>query len=203
MAVSQKIFNNKCICNIVLNSNHDGTPLILEELSEEKFEEEHNDNLKWWENFYKKSSFKTSDTFLEMNWYASQYLLAVCALNNEFPPGLYGNFITKDGVNWKGDYHLNYNYQGSFYGACSSNHVELTDCYDSPILAMRERGRCFSRDFLGQNGVFYPVGIDPKGMITEKSEDVWKKMFIGQRSNAVHSTDIMIMRWYSTYEFNL
>lgn len=145
VAVSQKIFNNKCICNIVLNSNHDGTPLILEELSEEKFEEEHNDNLKWWENFYKKSSFKTSDTFLEMNWYDSQYLLAVCALNNEFPPGLYGNYITKDWVNWKGDYHLNYNYQGSFYGACSSNHVEFTDCYDSPILAMREGQMLFKR----------------------------------------------------------
>lgn len=200
VAVSQKIFNNKCICNIVLNSNHDGTPLILEELSEEKFEEEHNDNLKWWENFYKKSSFKTSDTFLEMNWYASQYLLAVCALNNEFPPGLYGNFITKDGVNWKGDYHLNYNYQGSFYGACSSNHVELTDCYATPILAMQKRGNEFSKKFLNQKGVFYPVGIGPKGMITERSDDVWEKMFLGQRSNAVHATDIMIMRWYSTYD---
>lgn len=200
VAVSQKIFNNKCICNIVLNSNHDGTPLILEELSEEKFEEEHNDNLKWWENFYKKSSFKTSDTFLEMNWYASQYLLAVCALNNEFPPGLYGNYITKDRMNWKGDYHLNYNYQGSFYGACTSNHVELTDCYATPILAMQKRGSEFSKNFLNQKGVFYPVGIGPKGMITERSDDVWEKMFLGQRSNAVHSTDIMIMRWYSTYD---
>lgn len=200
VAVSQKIFNNKCICNIVLNSNHDGTPLILEEISEEKFEEEHNDNLKWWENFYKKSSFKTSDTFLEMNWYASQYLLAVCALNNEFPPGLYGNYITKDWVNWKGDYHLNYNYQGSFYGACTSNHVELTDCYATPILAMQKRGNEFSKNFLNQKGVFYPVGIGPKGMITERSDDVWEKMFLGQRSNAVHATDIMIMRWYSTYD---
>lgn len=200
VAVRQKIFNNKCICNITLNSNHDDKPLSFKEISEEKFEEEHNDNLKWWNDFYKKSSFKTSDTFLEMNWYASQYLLAVCALNNEFPPGLYGNFITKDRVNWKGDYHLNYNYQGSFYGACSSNHVELTDCYASPILALQKRGNDFSKIFLNQKGVFYPAGIGPKGMITERSDDVWEKMFLGQRSNAIHATDIMIMRWYSTYD---
>lgn len=103
-------------------------------------------------------------------------------------------------MNWKGDYHLNYNYQGSFYGACSSNHVELTDCYAAPIMDMRERGKRFSKDFLGISGVFYPVGIGPMGMITEKSTDVWEKMFLGQRSNAVHATDIMVMRWYSTYD---
>lgn len=200
VAVEEKNESNIGICVIMLNTNHDKSQLVFRDASTECFDNERADNKKWWKKYYNKSRFSSSDDFLELNWYASQYFLAVCAFNNEFPPGLYGNFITKDGVNWKGDYHLNYNYQGSFYGACSSNHVELTDCYDSPILAMRERGRCFSRDFLGQNGVFYPVGIGPKGMITEKSEDVWEKMFLGQRSNAVHSTDIMIMRWYSTYD---
>lgn len=200
VAAREKKFDNKYICSLTLNSNFDNAQLKSEEITEDNFEKEHRDNLKWWENFYKKSGFKTSDDFLEMNWYASQYLLAVCALNNDFPPGLYGNFITKDRVNWKGDYHLNYNYQGSFYGACTSNHVELTDCYASPVLDLMKRGQAFSRDFLNQKGVFYPVGIGPKGMLTERSDDVWEKMFLGQRSNAVHATDIMVMRWYSTYD---
>lgn len=200
LAVSEKLCGNKCFCAVTLNSNHNGETCEFEEASEENFEKEREENGKWWKKFYAKSSFTASDSFLENNWYASQYLLAVCALNNDFSPGLYGNFITKDSVNWSGDYHLNYNYQGSFYGACTSNHVELTDCYASPILDLRERGKDFSKKYLNQSGVFYPVGIGPKGMITERSDEVWEKMFLGQRSNAVHATDIMIMRWYATYD---
>lgn len=187
-----------------LSSSFDGEKELarIKKYTAKTFDQEREENQKWWKNFYSKSSVSSSDKFLEMNWYASQYLLAVCALNRDFPPGLYGNFITKDGVNWSGDYHLNYNYQGSFYGACSSNHVELTDCYSSPLFDIIDKGRRFARDFLDKKGVFYPVAIGPKGMLTEKSDDVWEKMFLGQRSNAIHSTDIMVMRWYATYDRN-
>lgn len=200
VAVGKTALRDGSICAVSLASGFDGKAVETITPDEAQFKKEREDNRKWWSDFYGKSSFAADDETLEMNWYASQYLLAVCALNKKFPPGLYGNFITKDGVNWKGDYHLNYNYQGSFYGACSSNHVELTDCYAAPIMDMRERGKRFSKDFLGISGVFYPVGIGPMGMITEKSTDVWEKMFLGQRSNAVHATDIMVMRWYSTYD---
>ena len=190
------------LCVISLDSSFDKKSDLsrIKEYNGETYDRERNDNRVWWKKFYEKSSFNSSDEILEMNWYASQYLLAVCALNTDFPPGLYGNFITVNRVNWKGDYHLNYNYQGPFYGACSSNHTELTDCYTAPIFDMRERGRQFAERFLNQHGVFYPVGIGPKGMLTERCDDVWEKMFLGQRSNAIHSTDIMIMRWYATYD---
>ena len=202
VAVKSVRNKNRVISSVSLNTNFDSgnDAEKLDRLSEELFEKEKRDNRNWWKAFYEKSCFKCSDSFLEMNWYASQYMLAVCSLNRDFPPGLYGNFITTDKVNWKGDYHLNYNYQGSFYGACSSNHVELTDCYAAPLLALRERGKEYSEKFLGQKGVFYPVAIGPKGMITEKSDKGWERLFLGQRSNAIHSADIMIMRWYATYD---
>lgn len=200
IAFNEASVGNKTICVLSLASGFDGEPLKSKPTTEEEFDKERTDNRNWWVDFYGKSSFVVADEVLEMNWYASQYLLAVCSLNRDFPPGLYGNFITKDSVNWSGDYHLNYNYQGSFYAACSSNHTELTDCYAAPILDLRERGRKFSEAFLGEGGVFYPVGIGPKGMLTERSDAVWEKMFLGQRSNAVHATDIMVMRWYATYD---
>lgn len=195
-------YGNKNIFVMSLDSSFDSDENLtrINSFDISTYEKEREENLRWWHDFYSRSTFWSSDEFLEMNWYASQYLLAVCALNTDFPPGLYGNFITVDRVNWKGDYHLNYNYQGSFYGACSSNHTELTDCYAAPILAMREKGKLFAEKFLDQSGVLYPVGIGPKGMLTEKSDDVWEKMFLGQRSNAVHATDIMVMRWYATYD---
>lgn len=164
----------------------------LKNISYESLREAH---LSWWENFWSKSSFHVDDGELELNWYASQYMLAVCSRNTEFPPGLYGNFITTDEINWKGDYHLNYNYQAPFYALCSSNHVELTDCYHAPLLDFVEKGRKCAADYLGQNGIFYPVGMGPKGMFSEFSSKRWERMFLGQKSNAIHSADIMIMRW--------
>lgn len=95
----------------------------------------------WWKAYYAKSAFDVSDKQLELNWYACQYHLAICARNEKFPPGIYGNFITVENVNWHGDYHLNYNYEPPFYAACSSNHTELTDFYFTPLLEFLPRGK--------------------------------------------------------------
>lgn len=154
---------------------------------------------KWWSDFWSKSSMVLSDKKLELNWNASQYLLAICARNPYFPPGIYGNFITIDDVNWKGDYHLNYNYQAPFYHLCSSNHIELTDCYSAPIENFYDKGRKFAAEYLGVRGVYYPTGIGPKGTATELCGGVYsgERPFLGQKSNAAHAADIMIFRWYS------
>lgn len=153
-----------------------------------------------WEEFWEKSSFSCSDSFLETGWYASQYLIACCTGNKHFPPGLYGNFITVENPSWKSDYHLNYNYQAPFYAACSSNHVEMTDCYHAPLEDFFERGKEFAAKW-GGKGIMYPVGISPKGMLTEYDPDnkyCFERLFLGQKSNAIHPADIMVFRWNAT-----
>ena len=157
-AVKSVRMNNRIISAVSLNTNFDSgnDAEKLNRLSEELFEKEKRENRNWWKAFHEKSSFKCSDSFLEMNWYASQYMLAVCSLNRDFPPGLYGNFITTDKINWKGDYHLNYNYQGSFYGACSSNHVELTDCYAAPLLSFGREEKSILKIFSVSRAFFIP-----------------------------------------------
>ena len=63
---------------------------------------------KTWEiRFLEKSAFRR----LEKAYNASLYLLGCCMGNNDFPPGLFGNFITNDDMPWKSDYHLNYNFE--------------------------------------------------------------------------------------------
>jgi alpha-L-fucosidase 2 len=172
----------------------------LKSMNDCDFESAYNANKNWWKDFYGRSEFKVDDAELEMNWYASQYMLAICSRNRQFPPGLYGNFITTDHSDWKSDYHLNYNYQASFYALCSSNHIELTDCYHAPLLDFMARGRECANKYLHQGGLFYPVAIGPKGMFSEytTNENNWERMFLGQKSNGIHATDIIIMRWYST-----
>ena len=153
-----------------------------------------------WKSFWSKSSFSVDNEELETGWYSSQYFLACCAGNKNFAPGIYANFITVENPNWHSDYHLNYNYQAPFYAACSSNHVELTDCYHAPLEEFTKKGRSFASRF-NCRGILYPVGIMPKGLCSElnpKMKYSFERLFLGQKSNAVHPADIMVFRWKAT-----
>lgn len=167
---------------------------------ENTYEAEKASHENWWEAFYEKSAFTVADEQLELNWYACQYHLAICARNIKFPPGIYGNFITVEKVNWHGDYHLNYNYEAPFYALCSSNHTELTDCYFTPLEEFIPRGKKCAKAYLNCNGVYYPVGMMPKGLFSEYAEPPapYEKMFLGQKSNAAYAAVIAVMRWNAT-----
>lgn len=172
----------------------------LTEFNEEMHQCEKDEHYRWWRDFYAKSEFNMSDKQLELNWYACQYHLAICARNTNFPPGIYGNFITTETERWHGDYHLNYNYEAPFYAACSSNHIELTDCYFAPLEEFIPRGREYAKKYLNCRGVFYPVGLLPKGLFSEYRDNPaeYEKMYLGQKSNAAYAAVIMVMRWNST-----
>lgn len=172
----------------------------LKDFSEELYQKEKNQHYDWWNKFYAKSEFKTDDEQLELNWYACQYHLAICSGNINFPPGIYGNFITTETERWHGDYHLNYNYEAPFYAVFSSNHPELSDCYFAPLEEFVPRGREYAKKYLNCNGIFYPVGLLPKGLFSEYRDnpDEYEKMYLGQKSNASYAAIIMVMRWNST-----
>ncbi|MGN0519988.1 MAG: glycosyl hydrolase family 95 catalytic domain-containing protein [Candidatus Fimenecus sp.] len=172
----------------------------LGEFDENTYKAEKAAHTAWWKAFYAKSAFEVADEQLELNWYACQYHLAICARNEKFPPGIYGNFITVENVNWHGDYHLNYNYEAPFYALCNSNHTELTDCYFTPLLEFLPRGKQCAKAYLNCNGVYYPVGMLPKGLFSEYSEPPapYEKMFLGQKSNAAYAAVIAVMRWNAT-----
>lgn len=152
---------------------------------------------KSWAEFWSRSSFELSDKELELGWYASQYFLAVCTGNKRFAPGLYANFITVERPSWQSDHHLNYNYQAPFYHACSSNHIEFTDCYASPLEEFEQKGREFAKR-MGCSGVIYPVAIAPKGICTELDREnkyCFERLFLGQKNNQIHPADILVFRW--------
>jgi alpha-L-fucosidase 2 len=176
------------------------------------------DHENWWAGFWAKSRVEIGDTIIERGYYASQYLLACCSRNVKFPPGLWGNSLTEDAgfYNWTGDYHLNYNHQAPWWGVYSSNQIELSEPYDAPILDYMENGRKHAKELLDCRGVYYPVGIGPKGfcasrfpLTEEKMMKYYKTpdtmieggyMFCGQKSHAVFCTANMFMRFYHTYD---
>lgn len=177
-----------------------------------------NDHKQWWLSFWNESQVELGDPVLEKYYYGSQYLLACCSRNTDFPPGLWGTSLTMDATDggWAGDYHMNYNFQAAWWGVYSSNHVELSDPYDTPILEYMEKGRSHAEEFLGKKGVYYPVGIGPKGFCSsmypltpEEMEKLYNTpetgleggyMFLGQKSNAAFCTANMFMRFYHTYD---
>ena len=176
-------------------------------------------NGRWWQQFWAKSQISIGDTMLEKYYYGSQYLLACCSRNRKFPPGLCGNAITDDAKRaWQGDYHTNYNYEAAWWGCYSSNHIELTEGYEAPIFDYMPKAKSNAKEILKCNGVYYPVGIGPKGFASSKyplTEEKMKahygisdvgleggEMFAGQKSNAVFLTANMLLRFYHTYDKN-
>lgn len=155
----------------------------------------------FWKNYFSASKVTLPDKQIEQRYNASLYLLGCCMGNNNFPPGLFGNFITSDNIPWKGDYHLNYNFEAPFYCMFSSNHVENTQCYIQPLLDMIDKGNTFA-ELLNCKGVYLPVSIGPKGVDFYSQADCKENgiLFLGQKSNAAYAAVIPIMYWYSTYD---
>lgn len=172
----------------------------------------------WWNDFWAQSRVDIGDSLLESYYYGSQYLLACCSRNPNFPPGLWGNSLTMDATSagWAGDYHMNYNHQAPWWGTYSSNRVALADPYDAPILEYMEKAKGHAKEFLGKKGVYYPVGIGPKGFcssmypltpeammsnygVTETGIE-GGYMFLGQKNNSLFASSNMLMRFYHTYD---
>ena len=149
----------------------------------------------WWREFWSKSFIDIGDPLLEKFWYGSHYIMASCSHAGKVPPGLFGNWITTDHPAWAGDFHLNYNHESPFWGLYSSNHVEVAEPYDTPILEALPKAREFAQKELKCRGVYYPVGLGPWGIISGAGASFW-----GQKSNAAYATTNMIMRFYHTYD---
>lgn len=155
----------------------------------------------FWKNYFNASSVIIDDKEIEKVYNSSLYYLGCCMSNNDFPPGLFGNFITSDDMPWKSDYHLNYNYEAPFYCLYSSNHTEYTQSYMQPLYDSLDKGKHFA-GFEKCKGVYFPVSLGPKGVDYYTQNDCKEHgiLFLGQKCNAVYAAVIPIMHWYATYD---
>ncbi len=161
---------------------------------------------RWWQDFWVRSFVEIGDKALEQRYYLSHYVMASCSRDPEFPPGLFGTWVTTDAPGWAGDYHLNYNHMAPFYGLYSSNHIAQADPYHAPILDYMAKAKAYAKAELKCRGVYYPVGIGPKGIETSKWGTYDRKgdsspgLFCGQKSNAGYCLVNIAARWRHTYD---
>lgn len=204
-ALSGNFKNDDCLQAVrhTLNTfNKDSTQIIT------------NKHQAWWKSYWDKSWIQIPDKAIERLYYISNYTLASCSRDKDFPPSLFGSWITRERPDWNADYHLNYNHMAPYYGLYSSNHIEQADPYYAPLLAFAERGKYYAQKVTGiANGMLLPVGIGPLGIeTTRKTKNMERKdpdfikgrhtedegLFWGQKSNAAYAVVNMSMQFYYT-----
>lgn len=214
--------NQKITATITMYTNQDrrdwkeGAIKEAQSTTESRLTEMKSKHENWWKDFWGRSNVRIHDPFIEKYYYASQYLFGATSRGDKFAPGIWGPFVTRDSTSWGGDYHLNYNYQAPYWAAYSSNYIDQTANFDQPLLDYMEKGKQHAQDLLQMKGIYYPVGIGPKGLVTTRwplTPDEMEKRyatrentidggykFLGQKINAVFSVGNMLMRFYSTYD---
>jgi len=162
------------------------------------------------------------DTELERWYYGQLYLLRSAVRRGAFPPGLYGPWVTTDTPAWHNDFHLNYNYVATYYGAFAANRCEIAESMPDPLLAYLPQARrnaqealqsldgcdgkkyANSRAYLNvrtdlangiANAALFPVALGPWGVSAEGDLKHW-----GQISDGVFQCALMCTHWEYTLD---
>ena len=145
------------------------------------------DHLAWWRDFWAVSGVDTGDDALNDAYCLSQYMLASLSRDADYPPNILG-ISTFDRMAWNGNYKINYNHQTPYLGLLAAGHFEQSDPHDAPYLDMLDIGREMCRRLLGHPGVYLPLGLGPKGMVSEA-------LLLNMKSPALHGALNMLLRW--------
>jgi hypothetical protein len=152
------------------------------------------DHEKWWGDFWSKSFIKIPDQKIQDNWYASLYLLACCSKAECPAPGLWGNFISGDRMEWQGDYTLDYNYEAPFWAALPTNHPELADNYETMMLDQIPRGVATAQHYNYQ-GIYWYCHLIPAPGWSDDYGTFW-----GQKSGSLFAVVNCAQRWRYTHD---
>ncbi|CAK9108638.1 WW domain-containing oxidoreductase [Durusdinium trenchii] len=170
-------------------------PRALSDLSE--LERSH---VQIWRHFWAKSFINLPDSQITtFYWHMSQYLLRISSTGYA-SPGLFGPFVNDDQVGWMGDLTLNYNAEASYYGAASSNHLELFEPYLQTILDYLPSARLMAdSQYPGSAcaGALYFAGhILPFGVTSSSNGDM------GQKQMGLFASVPFILYWRYTRDPN-
>ena len=170
----------------------------------------------WWKKYWEKSYVSIPDAIIEKQYYISLYVMASCSRDLDFPPGLFGTWVTRERPRWNGDYHLNGNHTAPYLALYSANRIEQADPYYMPLLEQIPRGMYYSEKVAGvKDGIMLPVGIGPLGIeVTRRSPFMdqyfqqWidsnnvedEGLFWGQKSNSSYCMINMSMQFYRTWD---
>ena len=102
---------------------------------------------------------------LQRFYYGAQYILGASSRLGKVAPGLWGVWVLTDGMNWHGDYTLNYNQESPVYGTYSSNRLDIALASYAPILQYIPQAKVNAKywNCTSENCIHFPVHITAYG----------------------------------------
>jgi alpha-L-fucosidase 2 len=168
-----------------------GATKALKTLTRVQVEEEVQKHQAWWDDYWHKSYVQLdAEPVIERTYYGCLYVFGCCARVGKYPVGCNG-FPVNDEVPWGGDYHWNYNHEALFYGAYSTNRVELSEPYDRTVREANVFGRNQAKATRVAGTLFF-MATAP-GHLNEP-------IILGQKTHAVEASMNLIQRYYMTYD---
>ena len=144
-------------------------------------------HLAWWKRFWSVSEISLDDPVIEQRYYLSKYMLASVSRDSEYPPNILG-ISTFDRPAWNGNYKINYNHQSPYLNLMVSGHFAQSDPHDAPYLKLMEISDEMSKRLLRHEGLYYPLGLGPHGVVSEA-------LLLYMKSPALHGALNMIYRY--------
>ncbi|MBS1667769.1 MAG: hypothetical protein JST58_10360 [Bacteroidetes bacterium] len=115
-------------------------------------------HLRWWKDYWKRSSVSIPDPLLAKQYYLEMYKFGSVARPNTPPISLQAIWTADNGnlPPWKGDIHNDLNTELSYWPGYASNHLDLTASFTNWLWKTKEVNKQWTKKYFGVNGLNVP-----------------------------------------------
>lgn len=115
-------------------------------------------HIKWWNDYWSRSSVSMPDPVLERQYYLDMYKFGCVARGNTPPISLQAIWTADNGnlPPWKGDFHHDLNTQLSYWPGYASNHLDLTAGYTNWLWRVKEANKRWTKQYFELDGLNVP-----------------------------------------------
>ncbi len=115
-------------------------------------------HIKWWNDYWSRSSVSLPDKLLERQYYLDMYKFG-CVTRSNTPPISLQAIWTADNGNlppWKGDLHHDLNTELSYWPGYTGNHLNLTASFTNWLWKVQEENKKWTKDYFEVEGLNVP-----------------------------------------------
>ncbi|HVT83952.1 MAG TPA: DUF5703 domain-containing protein [Chitinophagaceae bacterium] len=115
-------------------------------------------HIKWWKDYWNRSSISLPDSILERQYYLEMYKFG-CVARSNLPPISLQAIWTADNGNlppWKGDLHHDLNTELSYWPGYISNHLDLTSGFTNWLWKVKNENEKWTKHYFKVDGLNVP-----------------------------------------------
>jgi alpha-L-fucosidase 2 len=116
------------------------------------------DHIRWWRDYWSRSSISLPDSILERQYYLEMYKFGCVARSNTPPISLQAIWTADNGnlPPWKGDFHHDLNTELSYWPGYISNHLDLTAGFTNWLWNVKEENEKWTKQYFNVDGLNVP-----------------------------------------------